>query len=162
MVDLMLMHQFATVTSLKTFPTSDARVCWQTIVPQYAERHPVIMHGLLAIAALDMAKENHEKRTVCRTRAFHHQQAGLAGFHGMLIHQWVAEVNAVFIFSVILIVLSESYFPVFVAAFTVGAKRQRTDRGTALQPLPARSPLLSTWRSTTFSISLRFTAVLGP
>jgi len=105
-LDLLLMHRFATVTALELFSAREAQNCWQYVVPKWAEDHDFLMHGLLALAGMDLARVAPEKRVLYRTRALHHQQAGLLIFQGVLSREPSAHVEAIFVFSVILIILA--------------------------------------------------------
>lgn len=105
-LDLVLMHRFATVTALELFPAREAQHCWQYVVPKWAEDHNFLMHGLLALAGMDLARVTPEKRVLYRTRALHHQQAGLLIFQEVLSRESAAHIEAIFMFSVILIILA--------------------------------------------------------
>jgi len=64
------------------------------------------MHGILALAGMDMARLQGEARGTYRTRAFHHQQIGLAMFQAMLSGDSSAQIHTIFPFSLMLVILA--------------------------------------------------------
>ncbi|KAH9820420.1 GAL4-like Zn(II)2Cys6 (or C6 zinc) binuclear cluster DNA-binding domain [Teratosphaeria destructans] len=107
-LDLAIMHHYSTMASLRILTLPDAQHCWQNTIPRYAQDHVFLMHGILALAALDMSRTtDSEQRMRCRTRALHHQQAGLAIFQGWLTQpEPSARIEAIFAFSCILIIIT--------------------------------------------------------
>ena len=81
-LDLLLMHRFTTVTCLILNPNEPAAShIWQNVIPAEAYSHPLLWHGILAMAALDVAQDNgNANAAACQTRALHHQQTGLSMF----------------------------------------------------------------------------------
>ncbi|KAL4912915.1 hypothetical protein BDW62DRAFT_206066 [Aspergillus aurantiobrunneus] len=82
MLDLSLMHHYTTVTSVSLFGEEQKDV-WQTDVPIMARSSPLLMHGLLATAALHMAflqRESSPSSTLT-SRALHHHTLGLQLFN---------------------------------------------------------------------------------
>lgn len=87
-LDLLLMNHFSTTTALELFPTKEASHIWQHILPEEGSRSPLLMHGMLALAGLDMAQIKGASTPLSapyRTRALHHQQRGLALFQVSVI-----------------------------------------------------------------------------
>ncbi|TKA73604.1 hypothetical protein B0A55_05716 [Friedmanniomyces simplex] len=105
-LDLLLMHRFATVTALQLFPSAEATHVWQNILPVSAHTEPLLMHGILALAGMDLARMDSDARSTYRTRAFHHQQMGLSIFQDMLQGDSAAQIHTVFPFSLMLVILA--------------------------------------------------------
>ncbi|KAK0935360.1 hypothetical protein LTR29_013073 [Friedmanniomyces endolithicus] len=105
-LDLLLMHRFATVTALQLFPSAEATHVWQNILPVSAHTEPLLMHGILALAGMDLARMDGDAHSTYRTRAFHHQQMGLSIFQDMLQKDNAAQIHAIFPFSLILVILA--------------------------------------------------------
>lgn len=111
-LDLVLMHRYSTVTSLHLFPAPESPRIWQTEVPLVAENHAVLQHGMLALAAMDLAcvAAAHGDSAKFRTRGLHHQQIALPIFREMLTanDEDEQEQNVVFLFSAILVIVAFS------------------------------------------------------
>ncbi|KAK0869723.1 hypothetical protein LTR87_013586 [Friedmanniomyces endolithicus] len=105
-LDLLLMHRFATVTAPQLFPSAQATHVWQNILPVSAHTEPLLMHGILALAGMDLARMDGDAHSAYRTRAFHHQQMGLSIFQEMLQKDNSAQIHAIFPFSLILVILA--------------------------------------------------------
>merc|ERR1711939_429982 len=106
--DLLLMNHFSSSTALELFPSEGARHVWQHILPQEASRSPLLMHGILALAGLDVACGDAASpmASQARTRALHHQQRGLALFQATLQDPAKADIYATFAFSIMLVILA--------------------------------------------------------
>jgi hypothetical protein len=79
------MHHFCTSTAASLSSSSKAQEVWRNIVPDYAYRHPMLMHGVLTLSAnhyVNMHKSTSDAVTLhdYRTRALYHQQLGLQLF----------------------------------------------------------------------------------
>ncbi|KAL6229227.1 hypothetical protein BDW75DRAFT_108251 [Aspergillus navahoensis] len=80
MLDLTLMHHYTTVTSVSLFGEEQKEV-WQTEVPIMARSSALLMHGLLATAALHMAFISKNSPSTFIDRALHHHTLGLELFN---------------------------------------------------------------------------------
>lgn len=81
----MLMHHFCIATASSLSSSPGAQEVWRNVVPKYAHTHPLLMHGVLTLAAHHYVHVNKSVPGVAelvtlhsyRTRALHHQQLGL-------------------------------------------------------------------------------------
>ncbi|KAI4744479.1 hypothetical protein E4T50_05163 [Aureobasidium sp. EXF-12298] len=107
MLDLSLMHHYSISTSLGLFPGHGAREIWQEMVPHQAQSNPLLMHGILALASMDLARTRPSERQIYATRALAHQNAGTRLFRSMLeqVRQSDSH-NVVMVFSMILAILA--------------------------------------------------------
>ena len=109
-LDLFLVFRFSTATSVSLWPSLRAQKVWQTVLPVEALSHPLLRHGMLALAATDLACCADRPPTVtaptCRARALFHQQIGLELFQEILQQNRPEERHATFLFSVILIIVA--------------------------------------------------------
>lgn len=110
-LDLTLMHRYSTVTSLCLLPSSGAQRVWQTEVPLTAKDFPLLQHGMLALAAMDLAsaaadESEHGQMALYRARGLHHQQIALPIFRALLLRDEHQEQTVIFIFSIILVMLA--------------------------------------------------------
>jgi hypothetical protein len=107
MLDLSLMHHYTISTSLGLFPGHGAREIWQEMVPHQAQSNPLLMHGILALASMDLARTRPSERQIYATRALAHQNAGTRLFRSMLeqVRQSDSH-NVVMVFSMILAILA--------------------------------------------------------
>ncbi|KAL4813859.1 hypothetical protein BDW67DRAFT_192630 [Aspergillus spinulosporus] len=80
MLDLTLMHHYTAVTSVSLFG-EEQKELWQTEVPTMACSSPLLMHGLLATAALHMAFLGKDAPSTFINRALHHHSLGLELFN---------------------------------------------------------------------------------
>lgn len=100
------MHWCST-TYLSISLDSTAEWIWQTIVPQEAMHHPFLVHGILALSALDQAHSSHGKIREERLKVAQRHQtratAGLACIRRLGDHLSLSACNAVFAFSCIMI-----------------------------------------------------------
>ena len=109
------MHRYSTSTSLHLFPAPESPRIWQVEVPLVAETHAVLQHGMLALAAMDLAcvaaaHGDAPNMAKFRARGLHHQQIALPIFREMLManEEDVQKQNVVFIFSAILVIVAFS------------------------------------------------------
>lgn len=94
-LDLLMMHHYITSTARNLVGPEEAKNLWQQ-VPLDAYAHPLLMHGILALAGIDMARKyastidhppGSEGHTLCnkyRARALSHQHKGLRLFQRSL------------------------------------------------------------------------------
>lgn len=109
------MHRYSTVTSLHLFPAPESPRIWQVEVPLVAESYAVVQHGMLALAAMDLAcvaaaHGDAAGMAKFRARGLQHQQIALPIFREMLManEENVQKQNVVFVFSVILVIVAFS------------------------------------------------------
>jgi hypothetical protein len=107
MLDLSLMHHYTVSTSLGLFAGPGAREIWQEMVPNQAQSTPLLMHGILALASMDLARTRTNERQIYATRALAHQNAGTRIFRSMLeqVRQSDSS-NVLMVFSMILAMLA--------------------------------------------------------
>ena len=108
-LDLFLMHYYSTRTSIRLFPAPEAQRIWQMVLPIEAQSHSLLQHGILAMAAMDLACSADLPPGVsvvtCHARGIHHQQIGLTLFQAMLQRDEPNTLHVMFKFSVMLLVL---------------------------------------------------------
>ncbi|KAL4964029.1 Zn(II)2Cys6 transcription factor [Aspergillus stella-maris] len=82
MLDLSLMHHYTANTSTSLFGEAQ-RILWQIEIPHMARSSPLLMHGLLATAALHMAylTKDESDSAVYTSRALYHHSLGLGLFN---------------------------------------------------------------------------------
>ncbi|GAM91695.1 hypothetical protein ANO11243_097480 [Dothideomycetidae sp. 11243] len=68
---------------------------WQTIIPQFAERHEFLMHGILACAALHLAHLNPQDRQTHLLTSAKHQGRAIPLFREAVAHLDAANCDAV-------------------------------------------------------------------
>ncbi|EME43635.1 hypothetical protein DOTSEDRAFT_72861 [Dothistroma septosporum NZE10] len=114
-LDLVLMHRYSTSTSLHMFPAPESPRIWQVEVPLVAETHAVLQHGMLALAAMDLAcvaaaRGDGASMAKFRARGLLHQQIALPIFREMLMvnEEDEQKQNVVFLFSAILVIVAFS------------------------------------------------------
>ena len=111
--DLELMMHWCSTTYLSISLDSTAEWIWQTIVPQEAMHHPFLLHGILALSALDQAhSSNGEIREEHLKVAQRHQTratTGLTCIRRLGDHLSLSACNAVFAFSCIMIYYTFAY-----------------------------------------------------
>ncbi|KAK4501899.1 hypothetical protein PRZ48_007708 [Zasmidium cellare] len=110
-LDLTLMHRYSTVTSLCLLPSSGAQRVWQTEIPSTAREYPLLQHGMLALAAMDLAcaaadEGEQGQMALYRARGLHHQGVALPMFRSLLLRDDHREQNVIFIFSIMLVMLA--------------------------------------------------------
>ncbi|CAG8309159.1 unnamed protein product [Penicillium salamii] len=84
--DLELMMQWCNSTFHTLSRNQQTDPIWRNIVPEEALSHPFLMHGILALAALHLARTGPEasRRASYLNRAVAHQNQALALFRGLL------------------------------------------------------------------------------
>ncbi|KAK2596572.1 hypothetical protein N8I77_013456 [Diaporthe amygdali] len=84
MRDLELMHHYCVSTSISMAQREDLRYIWRVVFPQEGYRHPFVMHGLLALAALHKSYLFPAKRQEYLTLGASHHTLGLEPFRAHL------------------------------------------------------------------------------
>ena len=103
--DLALMNHFTAVTSLTLFSGDKQGKFWQHEVPAMAASHPMVMYGLLAVAALHRDRSDMlGVKSPYRLRALSHHDAGLQLFNKQIPHVSSENSDVLFTFSVLLVV----------------------------------------------------------
>ena len=100
------MNHFDTVTAVDLFPTDQARIAWQTVMPREAQTYPLLMHGILAISAVHLSCLDASRTAVFRIRALHHQNTAVLMYRGALSTMTKKNAHALFGFSMILAILT--------------------------------------------------------
>jgi hypothetical protein len=106
MLDLSLMHHYTLSTSLGLFAGPGACEIWQEWVPDQAQSNPLLMHGILALASMDLARTRPNERQIYATRALAHQNSGTRIFRSMLEQVRPDSYNVLMVFSMILAILA--------------------------------------------------------
>ncbi|KAM0140711.1 hypothetical protein ACHAP3_002387 [Botrytis cinerea] len=76
LLDMELLHHYATSTSATLASNPSLAALWRVNVPQLSYSHEFLMRGLMALSALHIAYYKPEKRDLYVSRAtFHHQKA---------------------------------------------------------------------------------------
>lgn len=109
MLDLSLMHHYTVSTSTGLFAGQDSQVIWQEVMPSQAQSNPLLMHGILALASMDLARTRPNERQIYATRALAHQNAGTRLFRNMLEQLRPSDSHSIFIFSMILPLLAFAF-----------------------------------------------------
>lgn len=99
LLDLELMHQFSTCTSLSLHQEPTITRLWSISVPLLGVSHEFVMHGILALAALHLASLRHEQRDLYLSQAVAHHQDGLKKATPALSHVSEENVSAIYTFS---------------------------------------------------------------
>lgn len=82
--DLRSLHNW-TLEAYKGFgDTSEENSFWQVEVPQLACSHPFLMHSLLAISCLHLARHSMDRRGYYRTIAAEHQNKALPAYRSIV------------------------------------------------------------------------------
>ncbi|KAK3368379.1 hypothetical protein B0H63DRAFT_75701 [Podospora didyma] len=87
LLDMTLMHHYATDTCKHLFMGSWQVQLWQYDIPALAASHVVLLHGILAVTAIHYAgRENATpaQRDLCATRSLHHHSLSLPRFQAMV------------------------------------------------------------------------------
>ena len=83
-IDLRLLHNW-TVEAYKGFgDTIEEESFWQIEVPQLAFTHPFLLHSLLAISCLHLARRSTDRRTHYTTIAAEHQNKALPAYRSII------------------------------------------------------------------------------
>ena len=108
MLDLTLMNHFTAVTALTLFPGDQQRLVWQTDIHYLARSNPVLMHGILSVAAIHLALLESESSNQYRLRALHHHDVGVQLFNQQLSNITSENSQVLFPFAVMLVVWAHS------------------------------------------------------
>lgn len=110
MQTLELMHHFSTRTSLTVSSTERVRQVWQLEVPKVALSYGWLMHGLLSVAALDLARLGAGDRDRYLKASVHYQNLALRSFTPLLSQMSSANCpTAMFAFSSIMVMSAMAY-----------------------------------------------------
>ncbi|KIW68193.1 hypothetical protein PV04_04154 [Phialophora macrospora] len=106
LIDLVLMNHFTAVTSLHLFSGERQAQLWQQEVPRQAGSSPMLMHGLLAVAALHLAQGELEPSSHLRyqSRGFYHHALGLQLFNAEVARLPPQSLDILFTFAILLAV----------------------------------------------------------
>ncbi|PQE20707.1 C6 zinc finger protein [Rutstroemia sp. NJR-2017a BBW] len=99
LVDMELMHHYATSTSYTLSSGAAASVVWRLNVPQIAYSHEFVMRGILAMAALHIAHFKPEKRVFYVEQAMIHYQLALPVATALLSNITEDNCTALYVFS---------------------------------------------------------------
>ena len=97
------MHHFTAVTSLNLFSGDHQRQLWQRDVPSQAGSNAMLMHGLLAVAALDLSRTS-STPSDHQARAFYHHGLGLQLFKAKITQISPQNFDILFTFAILLVV----------------------------------------------------------
>ncbi|MCJ1281755.1 hypothetical protein MMC26_001078 [Xylographa opegraphella] len=101
LLDLSLMRHYALTTSLLLAGRTSFNVYWQDVIPQEAESHPFLMHGLLAITALHLANSHPSQQRFYYDVAVRHQDMAIILFRPTLSALTEENSAAVFAYSAV-------------------------------------------------------------
>jgi hypothetical protein len=104
LLDLELMHQFSTSTSLSLHHEPTVNRLWSISVPLLGFSHDFVMHGILALAALHLASLRRERRDLYLSQAVAHHQEGLKKATPALSHVSEENVSAIYTFSALTLI----------------------------------------------------------
>ncbi|KAI9927420.1 hypothetical protein MW887_003033 [Aspergillus wentii] len=97
------MHHFTLVTSASLFEDNQQRL-WQEEIPLQASSCPLLMHGILAIAALHLALSTPAESSSLLDRALHHHTLSLQLFNRQITTSNSSNAHLHFSYTVLLIV----------------------------------------------------------
>jgi len=99
LLDLALMRHYALTTSLSLAGGPAFTSIWQDLIPSEAESNPFLMHGLLAITALDLAHSHPARQQFYFVLAARHQDMAITLFRPTLNGITEENSSAVFAYS---------------------------------------------------------------
>ncbi|KAK0110078.1 hypothetical protein ONS95_002734 [Cadophora gregata] len=108
MLDLTLMNHFTAVTALTLFSGEQQRLVWQRDIHYQARSHPVLIHGILSVAAIHLALLEPDNSAQYRLRALHHHDLGVQLFNQQLSNITSETSQTLFPFAVMLVVWAHS------------------------------------------------------
>jgi len=144
---LKLLHFYTTTTSLTLYTLPQRQRIWSFVVPQIAFSHQFLLHGLLAIAALQFARlQPALKNNLLAEAASHHQNA-LALFRSVLLNITAQNCDACFAFSSFLVIYAWASSDGAGDLFFTNTSRLEQDGGTVewVQLLRGAKELLKTF-----------------
>ena len=97
------MNHFTAVTSLNLFSGEHQRQLWQRDIPSHAGSDAMLMHGVLAVAALDLARSS-STPSEHQARAFYHHGLGLQLFKAEIARISPQNFDILFTFAVLLVI----------------------------------------------------------
>ncbi|KAM5482330.1 hypothetical protein McanCB56680_003699 [Microsporum canis] len=111
--DLELLHHYTTKTYQTLSNNNEHENIWKNVIPAEAIKHPFLMHGLLALAALHIIEcsdpddeESHRKYSALANR---HQSLALNAFRPQLDNISSSNCHAVFAFSSLIAALAFAF-----------------------------------------------------
>ncbi|KAJ5121098.1 uncharacterized protein N7515_009059 [Penicillium bovifimosum] len=109
--DLELIMQWCTTTFHTLSRSERTDPIWRDLVPKEALSHPFLMHGILALSALHLARTGPElsQRPSYLNRAVAHQNQALALFRGMLGDVKESNAKAMFAFAGIVVIYTFAF-----------------------------------------------------
>ena len=113
LLDLNLMRHYALTTSLMLCGRPRFTSIWQDTVPREAESHPFLMHGLLALTALDIAQSDPSRQQFYFDLAIRHQHIGITLFRPILSELTEGNASAVFAYSSVAVITAFAIPQVF-------------------------------------------------
>ncbi|EFR04779.1 hypothetical protein MGYG_07786 [Nannizzia gypsea CBS 118893] len=111
--DLELLHHYTTKTYQTLSNNNEHEDIWKNVIPGEAIKHPFLMHGLLALAALHIIEchdpDDEESRRKYSALANKHQNLALATFRPELNNITPLNCHAVFAFSSLIAALAFAF-----------------------------------------------------
>ncbi|KAH8654034.1 hypothetical protein BGZ60DRAFT_533126 [Tricladium varicosporioides] len=104
MLDLTLMNQFTAETCFSIFAGQRQQKLWQRDIPLQARSYPLLMHGLLSVAALHLAFVEPNNLSMYRIRALYHHDIGVRSFNHLLKNVSAEESHILFAFALMLVI----------------------------------------------------------
>ncbi|KAE8422827.1 putative Zn(II)2Cys6 transcription factor [Aspergillus pseudocaelatus] len=108
-LDLRLMHHYTLMTSTSLFDGRQQDL-WQAEIPTEAYSCPLLMHGVLAIAALHLVSSGSAESSSLVDRALHHHTISLQIFNREISDISSTNAHVLFAYSVLLIVWAYASF----------------------------------------------------
>ncbi|KAF4463665.1 Zn2 Cys6 DNA-binding [Fusarium albosuccineum] len=102
LLDLSLMHLYATDTCRHIFTGEPQGQVWQHHVPALAATNGVLMHSMLALTALHQARKDPSRRDAYQTRALHHHAVGLPRFQDMVASASPETAQVIVVYAILL------------------------------------------------------------
>ncbi|KAE8153277.1 hypothetical protein BDV25DRAFT_169167 [Aspergillus avenaceus] len=103
LLDITLMHHYTFATAASLFGGEHTDL-WQREVPLQAQSNPLLMHGILATAALHLAVLEPTQSSPYWTRALHHHNLGLELYNAQIAHLNSENCQALLTFGIYLVV----------------------------------------------------------
>ncbi|KAK5124919.1 hypothetical protein LTR85_001109 [Meristemomyces frigidus] len=92
--DMELMHHYSNYVANEMITRVDFKILWKETIPNEALRHPFLLHGLLALAALSLACLRPAETTKYLNLCDKHQTIALAGYRNVLSHTIEQDVSS--------------------------------------------------------------------
>ena len=103
MLDFELLHFYTSATALTMSSLPRRQLVWQNVIPKLAFPQPFLLHGLMALAALHLARLDSSRREMLYAEASVHHDTALAVFRTVMQHITPQNCDACFAFSSVLI-----------------------------------------------------------